>query len=125
MNLSKNEVEILEVMWTANRPLFSTEIVELSVNKSWKTSSIHILLNRLLDKEAIRAVGFAKTGKGYGRTFEPTESAQQYYTDVLAQAASRTNLSFLFSTLLSELPLSQTDIKDLEELIKQKKEELK
>ncbi|MGF6367226.1 hypothetical protein M2454_003091 [Aequitasia blattaphilus] len=42
MNLSKNEVEILEVMWTADRPLLSTEIVELSVNKSWKDSSIHI-----------------------------------------------------------------------------------
>lgn len=102
MNLSKNEVEILEVMWTADRPLLSTEIVELSVNKSWKDSSIHILLNRLLDKGAIQEVGFVRTGKSFGRTFEPTTSAEQYYTDVLTQAASRTNLSTLVSTLLNE-----------------------
>lgn len=50
MELTKNEIEIMEVLWSEQRPLTRTEIVNLSVDKSWKDSSIHILLNSLLKK---------------------------------------------------------------------------
>lgn len=40
----------MEVLWSEQRPLTRTEIVNLSVDKSWKDSSIHILLNSLLKK---------------------------------------------------------------------------
>lgn len=76
MELTKKEQELMEVLWKAGRPLSSKEIVENSIDKTWKDSSIHILLNSLLDKGAIKEAGYVRTGKGYGRTFEPTESGE-------------------------------------------------
>ena len=53
MELTKSELEIMNVIWDAKRPLTRGEILDLSVDKKWKDNSIHILLNRLLEKGAI------------------------------------------------------------------------
>lgn len=56
MEFTKKEQELMDVLWKAGRPLSSKEIVENSIDKTWKDSSIHILLNSLLDKGAIKEV---------------------------------------------------------------------
>lgn len=61
--LTKSEEEILDLLWTENRPMTSTEIVNLSVNRTWKKSYIHLLINSLLKKEVIKVEGFVKTTK--------------------------------------------------------------
>lgn len=60
MELTKSELEIMNVIWDAKRPLTRGEILDLSVDKKWKDNSIHILLNRLLEKGAIIEGGFAR-----------------------------------------------------------------
>ena len=45
MELTKSELEIMNVIWDAKRPLTRGEILDLSVDKKWKDNSIHILLN--------------------------------------------------------------------------------
>ena len=50
MELTKSELEIMNVIWDAKRPLTRGEILDLSVDKKWKDNSIHILLNRLLER---------------------------------------------------------------------------
>ena len=54
MEFTKSELEIMNVLWQANRPLSRSEILTLSTSKTWKDSSIHILLNGLLNKNAIK-----------------------------------------------------------------------
>ena len=124
MELTRNELEIMEVLWQAGRPITSAEIVKLSVKKTWKDSSIHILINSLLKKDAIREEGFVRTGKGYGRTFVPTDSGENYYAEYLADIASKTSTATLFSALLKNSDLSKQDIEELDELLKKKKKEL-
>ena len=46
-SLTKNEKEIMEIFWKEDKAMYRSEIIELSVNRSWKKSSIHILLNSL------------------------------------------------------------------------------
>ena len=36
MELTKSELEIMNVIWEAGRPLTRGEILELSVDKNWK-----------------------------------------------------------------------------------------
>ena len=62
MELTKSELEIMNVIWGAGRPLTRGEILDLSVDKNWKDNSIHILLNRLLAKGALAESGFARSG---------------------------------------------------------------
>ena len=124
MELTRNELEIMEVLWGAGRPITSVEIVQMSVKKSWKDSSIHILINSLLKKEAIREAGFVRAGKGFARTFEPTESGETYYADYLATIANKTSVSTLFSALFKSKDLSKDTIQELEEMLNKKKQEL-
>ena len=81
MELTKSELEIMNVIWEAHRPLTRGEILELSVGKNWKDNSIHILLNRLLAKGAIAESGFARSGKSYGRLYEAKLTGVEYYAE--------------------------------------------
>lgn len=124
MELTKNEIEIMEVLWKAKRPITSVEIVKMSVEKTWKDSSIHILINSLLKKKAIQEVGFIRAGKGYARTFEPTESGDKFYANFLASIAKKISVPTLFSALFESNDLTHDTIQELEELLNQKKQEL-
>ena len=99
MELTKSELEIMNVLWEAGRPLTRGEILELSVDKRWKDNSIHILLNRLLAKGAIAEGGFTRSGKSYGRLYEPQISGVEYYAGSVF-AVSRRQLGMLFDALL-------------------------
>lgn len=76
-NLSKSEREIMSILWAAGRPLSSREIVDLAENRTWRSNSIHMFLNNLLDKEAIRIADVALLGKHASRTFEPIYSESE------------------------------------------------
>ncbi|MFR3345691.1 MAG: BlaI/MecI/CopY family transcriptional regulator [Anaerobutyricum sp.] len=71
-HLTKSELAIMEVMWEQEEALTATEIIKASGDKEWKNSSVHLLVNALLEKKFIEVVGFKKTTKNYARTFKPT-----------------------------------------------------
>ena len=83
MYLTKNEIEIMDVLWKENRPLSRGEILSLSEDKTWMDSSVHILLNSMLKKGAIREAGFARCGKTCGRTYAAALSVEEYYVSTL------------------------------------------
>ena len=76
--LSKKEEEIMNVIWQENREMSSADIIKSSLNKSWKSGSIFILLNTLLEKGAIEMSGFVKSQTNYGRTFKSTLTQSEY-----------------------------------------------
>lgn len=79
MELTKSELEIMDVLWNENIPMSRADLLARNEEKSWRDSSVHILLNGLLQKGAIREAGFVRRSKTYGRTFVPTLSREQYY----------------------------------------------
>ena len=79
MLLTKSEREIMDVLWNAGEPLSRSDFLERSETKTWKDSSVHILLNSLLRKGMIREAGLVKRSKTFGRTFLPTMSREAYY----------------------------------------------
>ena len=81
--LTKNEIEIMDVLWTEGRALARGEILSCSEDKSWMDSSVHILLNSMLKKGAIREAGFVKCGKTCGRMCEAALSCEEYYVSTL------------------------------------------
>lgn len=79
MELTKCELQVMDVLWSAEKPLSRAELLSRSEEKTWKDSSVHILLNSLLRKNAIREVGIVKCSKTFGRTFAPALSREEYY----------------------------------------------
>ncbi|MBE6057481.1 BlaI/MecI/CopY family transcriptional regulator [Clostridium sp.] len=114
-HLTKKELEIMEILWKEQKPLTSSEIVELSQNSSWKDSSIHILLNALLKKELIKVDNFKQKGKTYARTFLPAISFEEYTVSQIQQNKSFTfnSVPKIVATLLNNDKISKEENKEL------------
>lgn len=123
--LTKNEQEIMDLLWAQDRPLSRSEIIELSPDRSWKASSIHILLNQMLDKGAIVVDGFVKTGKNYGRTFSAAVSQEKYqvmqFTQSSQYAQSKPSAIVNFVSCLLEDDEIEDETLDKLEVILQKR----
>jgi BlaI family penicillinase repressor len=124
MNLSRKEIEIMEVLWNAGRDMSATDIVAAANVKSWKESSIYILLNSLLHKKAIEEKSYIRSGKTYARTFVPTQAGVDYYANVLAESANKTSPKALFAALCQSEDITLEKITELENMLQQKKQEL-
>lgn len=126
MTLTKSELELMNVIWNADKPVSRNEILTMAgSNKSWKDSSIHILLNGLLKKEAIKEDGFVKCGKTYGRLFSANISRETYYAEEVFAASGRESVPALLSALLHRDGLDDALLDELAGIIADKKGELK
>lgn len=122
MELTKSESNILEILLDADKPLSKSEILNHALeNKPWKDGSIHILLNSLLKKGAIYEAGFIRTGKGFGRTFAPTEKGRFYFSNLLMNITKNAEPYKIFSQLIQEGSFSDSELTELENLIKSRK----
>jgi predicted transcriptional regulator len=127
--LSKNELGVMTLLWKESRALSRTEIIELSTEKTWKASSIHILLNSLLKKGAIKVEGFVQTGKNYGRTYiaavtQEEYAAMQFAKNVPSQTVNRENLPSLFAALINKADVDRDILNEMQKLLDQRRSEL-
>lgn len=123
--LTKSENEIMELMWKEGHPLSRSEIIDLTPERTWKPSSIHILLNSLLDKKAIEVAGFVQTTKNYARTFAPCLSADSYAIMQIRNSTtfSQDSVPHLLSALVEDV--TAPDILDqLQNIVESRKQEL-
>ena len=121
MVLTKSELEIMDVLWAADRPLSRSDLLERSEEKNWKDSSIHILLNGLLQKEAIREAGFVKRSKTYGRTFIPTLTREEYFARMIFSFRNKPNLVGLMEALLAREDITRQELEAIEKLVAARK----
>ncbi len=77
---SKKEMELMRLFWEAGEPLARQDILERAEKSycSWKPNSVHILLNSLMEKGAVRVAGFYLNCRKLGRTFEAAVSPEKY-----------------------------------------------
>jgi len=124
MHLTKSELDIMEVLWTAEKPLSRGELLaSAEKERSWQDSSIHVLLNGLLKKGAIQEAGFIRTGKGFGRTYEPAMSCEEYYSITITQPKRvMPKLTLLVSKLFESQTFDDETISELEAILEEHRE---
>ena len=83
MELTRSEMEIMDVLWGSDRPLSRSDLLAHSEEKSWKDSSVLILLNGLLQTGAIHEAGLVKRSMTYGRVFAPSMTREQYFAQTI------------------------------------------
>lgn len=113
MVLTRSELEIMDVLWDSQAPLSRGELLEQSTEKNWKDSSVHILLNGLLRKGAIREVGFVKRSKTYGRTFAPAMSRESYFATTIFSHRKKPDFVGLVSELLKREDLTKEQLEQV------------
>ena len=121
MELTKSEMEIMDVLWEAGKPLSRSDLLAHSEEKTWKDSSVHILLNGLLQKQAIREAGMVKRSKTYGRTFEPTLTREEYFATTIFCHRHKPQIVGLFEALLQRQDITPEDLEKIAELVQQRK----
>lgn len=121
MELTRSELEIMDVLWGASEPLSRSDLLERSEEKSWKDSSVHILLNGLLQKGAIREAGFVKRSKTYGRTFAPTLTREQYFATTIFSHRNKPEIVGLIQALLSREDITPEDLDKIEDSVAERK----
>ena len=124
MKLTKSELEIMNVLWKAERPLSRAEILNLSTEKCWKDNSIHILLNGMLKKGAIREDGFARSGKVWGRLYAPAVGIGEYYRENLFQPGGEEAYPLLLTAMVDDENLSPETMDKLEEILRRRRERM-
>lgn len=121
MELTKSEMEIMDVLWNSGKPMSRSDLLERSEEKSWKDSSVHILLNGLLQKQAIREAGMVKRSKTYGRTFEPTLSREEYFATTIFCHRHKPDIVGLFEALLKREDITSEQLAQIADMVNRKK----
>lgn len=117
MELTRSEMEIMDVLWEAKAPMSRADLLEHSQEKTWKDSSVHILLNGLLQKGVIREAGFVKRSKTYGRTFVPTLTREQYFATTIFSHRYKPEIVGLFKALLQRNDVSSEQVEQIRLLL--------
>lgn len=128
-SLSKSEYEVLTLLWSENRGLTAVEINELVKDKSWKDTSIHLILTNMLEKNAVIVDGMVRSGRTYSRVFKAALTPEDYSLMQVKQNASfakdkSSAMANLFVSLINSEEINAEAINKIEALIKKKKEAL-
>lgn len=121
MELTRSEMEIMDVFWASDAPLSRSDLLERSEGKSWKDSSVHILLNGLLKKGAIHEVGFVKRSKTYGRTFSPSLTREAYFATTIFCHTHKPKIVGLFAELLKRKDITAEQLEQISKLVEEAK----
>lgn len=121
MELTKSEMQIMDVLWDSDVPLSRADLLEHAEEKSWKDSSVHILLNGLLEKGMIQEAGFVKRSKTYGRTFAPVLTREEYYAAVIFSHKHKPDVVGVFAALLEGQDMTDEQLQKIQELIENKR----
>ncbi len=116
MTLSQNEYIIMQLLWSENRPLSRAEILKGTPSKNWNPASVHLILNSMISKGAIKITDEEKT---YGRTYEALLSQREYILSLLrAIYPEKNDDEIIISTVNCLIYNGDAKAKDLERLQK-------
>lgn len=118
--ISAAEWEVMKLLWKES-PLTSEKIINsLTKKMGWSTQTVKTFITRLLKKEAI---GFEKVGRAYNyypliSEDECIKAENQSFLQKVYDGA----VGMLFTRFLEEETLSEEEIEELEQILKDKKE---
>ena len=115
----------MDVLWKQGEALTSSEIIEVSTNRSWGNTSIHLLLKSLLDKSVIEVHGFKRIAKNYARTFVPVETREQFLVgQIIDDKTTTEDKKGIYSYIIGKESDPEL-INYIEKLLEERKKELR
>lgn len=124
MDFTKFELEVMNVIWNADRPLAKSEVVKRCKNKSWKDSYTHLLITGLVEKGALKECGAVKVGRSWATAYEANISCEDYYATHVFADSSAEVLPMLFHALIRNDKLSPEIIDEVEKMLEERRNEL-
>lgn len=82
-HLTKNEEIVMGIIWNAEKPLISMEILERCTNGRWDHTYILHMLRALEKKGLVEVCGTVRSGKQYARQFIAAMPKEEYVTEMV------------------------------------------
>ena len=117
MQLTRSEMQIMDVLWEDGGALSRSDFLERSAEKSWKDSSVHILLNCLLKKGAIKEAGVVKRSKTYARTYLPTMTREEYFANTIFSHRYKPQMVGLIEALMQRPEMDAETIQKVRQIL--------
>lgn len=115
--LSDREYEIMQILWNSQTPLLASEIVKK--NEKLSINTVQVALRKLLAQNYVQIADVLQTGKGLGRTFLPTITADEYllleFKNILPASTERRNM--FFAAFMEETNNKEQELLELEKMI--------
>lgn len=124
VKLTKSEEQLMEIFWNSEEPITSVEITNMKVKPTWSSGLVHNMLRALLKKSMIEECGTVQYGTQYARRFIPSVTKEEYAARlVLATGIDKDSISKVMVALVKETGDNEEVIAQLEDMIKQLREE--
>ncbi|MGO1581401.1 MAG: BlaI/MecI/CopY family transcriptional regulator [Peptoniphilaceae bacterium] len=118
INLTDNELQIMNILWNADKALTRGEIIELIPERTWADPYIHTLLNALLKKKAIKVDSIVQTTKNFGRTYMPIIKKSDYeFSKLQSLNINMSSISNFISLLVKNNKISKSEIDELQDIL--------
>lgn len=125
--LTENELQILQLLWTENRPLSRPEILERYPLPESNKQTIHRYLNSMIEKGVLIIDGSVVCGKRPGRLYSPTITREEYVISqldkLLPDTSPQHRLLSVMSAWIDEKYVDDNLLLELEELLQSKRKE--
>ena len=116
------ELEVMKVIWDSKPPMSTNDVMKvISKEKTWHMSTLLTLLSRLIER------GFLSSEKrGRERIYSPIVDKADYMefeTRTFLQKLHKNSFMSLVTTLYDNHDLTESDIDELSQWLKEKSEE--
>lgn len=127
--LTNSEYCVLMAIWEAEGPITSKEILERCEDKNFSKSTIHAVLNSLLEKKLIYVDGQKLSSRIYSRCFKASLSFEEYHSQQIKASSfyrekGKNILPNIISALFDGEQVNSETISNIEALLEQKKREI-
>ena len=126
--LSSNELAVLSALWSVDRPLTRTEILQRITKTDWNPGSIHMVLNNLIKKGFVQVGETVRCGQNYGRTYYPLKNRDECIADltedILPDASVEERALTFMSAMTKSKGISEAAIREMERMLEQRRKEL-
>ncbi|MBQ9598571.1 MAG: BlaI/MecI/CopY family transcriptional regulator [Clostridia bacterium] len=121
--IPETELEIMQVIWSNETPITTTEIKkQLEEKRPWSQGALQSLLTRLVDREFLKA-----SMQGKSKAFEPLVNEKDYIAvesrSFISKLRGRSTITDLVTTLYDTNEISNKDIEELDAFIEKIKKE--
>lgn len=121
-NLSKNQLEVMKVLWDSEMPLVASDIAKR--HGKLKLSTVQAALRVLIKEKIVEVADIVYSGTVLTRAYRPTISRDEYFSRTYQDITEGLSGVSLIASLINE-ETSLEELNRLEEIIKNKKQEIK
>ena len=119
-NLTRKELEVMEILWANDRPLTASDIKE---KHTVNPNTVDACLRTLLKKEMIKVADIVYSNTVLCRSYTPVLTRDEYWASCYRQSAGDKNTTQLIARFIDETD-DLEEISELEDLLLKKKNEL-